>query len=93
MSDSAWAELRQEHGIPLGTSSDVTIVQDNAVCQAAMAAFEAETHRQYPETFVIVRMGQVAPYFYLMTPRREGALTSSYLLNGSFKLIDLIGSE
>lgn len=93
IADSAAAELRQEHGIPTGTSSDVSIVQENAVCSAAMTAFEARTQRQFTESFVIVRIGRVAPFFYLMTPRREGALSTRYLLDGSFNLIDMIGSE
>lgn len=91
--DSAWADFRQEHGIPSGTAADVSIVQDNAVCASAMAAFEARTQRQFPEAFVIVRMGQAAPFFYLMTPRRDGALTNRYVLDGSFTLIGLIGSD
>ena len=91
--DSAWAELRQQHGIPLGTAADVSIVQDNAVCASAMAAFEATTNRQFPESFVIVRIGRAAPFFYLMTPRREGALTNRYLLDGKFALLGVIGSD
>jgi hypothetical protein len=58
-----------------------------------MAAFEAKAQRQFSESFVIVRIGQTAPFFYLITPRRTGALTRRYLLDGSFALIDLIGSD
>jgi hypothetical protein len=61
----------------------VSVVQDNAVCYAAMAAFEAFTGKQFEESFGIVRMRRSAPFFYLMTPRREGALSTRYLLKDS----------
>lgn len=90
LTEPAWSEMRTEHGIPAGSASDVSIVQDNAVCGAAMTAFEAFTGKSYPETFVIVRIGTSSPV-YLMTPRREGALSTRYLLNAQYALIDLLG--
>jgi hypothetical protein len=84
--------IRADYGIQAGTAADVSIVQDSLVCQAAMTAFEAFTGKQLPEAFVIVRLGGSAPYFYLMTPRREGALSARYLLNGRFELLTLIGA-
>lgn len=92
VSESAWSETRSSNGIPKGTAADVSIVQDNAVCNAAMSAFEARTGKQFPESFVIVRMGQSSP-FYLMTPRRDGALTTRYLIDSTFTLLEMIGTE
>jgi hypothetical protein len=92
LADTSWQEMRTEHGIPAGSASDVSVVQNNAVCNAAMTVFEALTDRHFTEGFVIVRMGRSAPYFYLMTPRRPGALRTRYLLDSGFKVIDLIGS-
>jgi hypothetical protein len=71
----------------------VSVVQDDAVCNAAMAAFEANTGKQFSETFVIVRMGRSAPFFYLMTPRREGALSASYVLDGQYTLLTMVGGS
>jgi hypothetical protein len=92
LSETTWSEARSQNAIPTGTAADVSIVQDNVVCNAAMSAFEARTGRQFPESFVIVRMGQASP-FYLMTPRREGALTTRYVLDSAFTLRDMIGTE
>jgi hypothetical protein len=91
LSETTWSEVRSSNAIPTGTAADVSIVQDNAVCNAAMSAFEARTGKQFSESFVIVRMGQSSP-FYLMTPRRDGALTTRYLLDSTFTLIDMIGT-
>jgi hypothetical protein len=92
LSETTWSEVRSQNAIPTGTAADVSIVQDNAVCNAAMSAFEARTGKQFPESFVIVRMGQSSP-FYLITPRREGALTTRYILDSTYTLLDLIGTE
>ena len=91
LSEASSSSLRLKHSIPTGSAADVSIVQDNAVCNAAMSAFEARTGKQFPESFVIVRMGQSTP-FYLMTRRRDGALGTSYLLDAQFTLLDMIGT-
>jgi hypothetical protein len=85
--------IRAEYGIPVGTATDVSIVQADSTCIAAMAALEMLSGKSFPEAFVIVRMGQSAPFFYLMTPRREGALSTRYLLNGQFVLLTMIGGD
>jgi hypothetical protein len=85
--------IRTNYGIPFGTIADVSIVQDNIVCSAAMTSFEAFTGKHFPETFVIVRLGTAATHFYLMTPRREGALSARYLLDARFGLLTFIGGD
>lgn len=91
LTDSTWSEFRARHGISAGIAADVSIVQDNVVCGAAMAAFEALAGRTFADSFVIVQMGHTSP-FYLITPRVEGAMAPRYLLNSQFAVLEVIKS-
>ena len=92
LTEPTWSGTRARYAIPLGSASEVSIVQDNAVCNAVMSAFESFTGNRYAEAFVIVRIGTSSP-FYLMTRRREGALGNTYLLNALYAVIGVIGSD
>jgi hypothetical protein len=65
--------MRTNFGIPAGPAGDVTVVQDNAICEAATAGLDAEVGRRLPDALVVVRMGQTSP-FYLLTRRRDGVM-------------------
>jgi hypothetical protein len=82
--------FRTEYGIPVGTTADVAVVQDAAVCEAATASIEARGAPLQTDAFIVVRMGQ-GPAFYLTTPGGALRMASIYLLNGQFAAVVAFG--
>lgn len=78
--------IRSEYGIPTGSASDVSIVQDDTVCDSAMKSFEQLSGKTFAESFVLIRIGPATPFF-LAAKARPGALGSIYLLDVHFTLL------
>jgi hypothetical protein len=86
--------FRTQHGVPTGSAADVAREQDNAVCEAATASLEAKGAPHLSEAVVVVRIGQVSPYFYLLTRREAVGILSVFLVNDRFVyLAEFAGDE
>jgi hypothetical protein len=84
--------IRTELGMLPGSAADVSVVQDDAMCEAATAGEEREGGTVTSESFVVVRIGQASP-FYLLTRRQNGGLSNVFLLNAQFVLLSILGSS
>jgi hypothetical protein len=86
------AGLRAAYGIPSGSASDVSMVQDDSTCSAAMAGFSAVSARVFTEPFVVARLGSSTP-FYLMALRQTGLPNTKFLLDSHFTVLMSIGGS
>ena len=88
LSDTAAASrgFRSKFGIPVGTAADVTVVQDNAVCDAATAGAEAAGIPHQTDAYVTVRLGATTP-FYLATLRSSLGYGTRFLFDANFALV------
>jgi hypothetical protein len=76
--------FRAKYGIPAGTAADVSVVQDDAVCESATAGAEAAGSAHQTDAVVTVRVGTSSP-FYLVTQRTAlGGPDQILFLNSSF---------
>jgi hypothetical protein len=82
--------VRKDVGMLAGPAEEVTVVQDDAICESATAGVEKEGGRRIPHALVVARMGHASP-FYLLTRRRDGVMGSLYLMNTQFVLLALLG--
>jgi hypothetical protein len=82
--------LRTASGVPVGTASDVTLVQDDSTCEAATAGIELAGGKHLTEAVIVVRMGQTSP-FYLVTAHTQIGYRNMYVLNDLFQIVTLLG--
>lgn len=82
--------FRTRFGIPAGTSSSLSLVQDDATCEAVTAAVEYGGTGHFAEALVIVRIGETDPH-YAATPRIERGGGVIALLDARPKLLTMIG--
>jgi hypothetical protein len=82
---AAAMSFRSRFSLPAATAADVTVVQDNATCEAATAAMDSvATHAQ--SAYHVIRIGSVIP-FYLLAQGQTLGIADVYLLNAQLKLL------
>lgn len=75
--------FRLKFGVPVGTAADVSVIQDNTVCDAATAGAEAAGVPHQTAAFVTVQLTSTKP-FYLVTQRTSLGPSTIFFLDGSF---------
>jgi hypothetical protein len=82
--------MRSEYGIPVGSASDVALVQDAGVCESVATSLEAKGWPVQSGTFAVVRIGQNSPFYVAARPTTS-VIQTAYLLNSQFIVLTEFG--
>jgi hypothetical protein len=87
---ASWRDFRAKIGLPTGSAADVSVVQDNAVCEALTAALDARGNVHLPEAAVVVRIRQTSPIFYVAMQRLPGGDGTMYVVDSAYvRVVDI----
>lgn len=81
--------FRARFGIPAGSGADISLVRDDATCEAVTAAVESHGSSQDTEALVVIQIGTVTP-FYFASRRLERGGGDVQLLNAQLSLLTVL---
>jgi hypothetical protein len=85
--------MRASFGIPHASPTVVTVVTEDAVCEAAVAGLDLKRSSPSAQALITVRIATTPKFYLLAYPSTTGVLGTIIVLSEGYEVIGAIGGN